>query len=265
MSARNPLLLAPPPSPRHSAGVHAEREPAPPQGDKTRYRARLARLEVLTNTTKHFAFEVLGPKPFSFTAGQFISLYVARNGAEDNRAYSIASAPAGNRFDLCLNRVPGGYFSNYLCDLAPGATIEFEGPFGFFVLRQPPRDSLFIATGTGIAPIRGLLRHLFSQDTDRDVWLLFGVRYPETILYRHEFEALAARHPNFHFLPTLSRSPAEWSGLRGHVQEHLDTLLAEHPGLDAYICGLKAMVDDVRQRLKARGFDRRQIRYEKYD
>ncbi len=265
-------LLASAPSPGESIRVAAEREPTPHQGDKTRYRARLARVETLTDTTKHFEFEVLGPKPFSFTAGQFISLYLACNGAEDNRAYSIASAPVRNRFDLCLNRVPGGHFSNYLCDLAPGAAIEFEGPFGFFVLHQPPRDSLFVATGTGIAPIRGMLRHLFAQGlpasqagTDRNVWLLFGVRYPETILYRREFEALAARHPNFHFWPTLSRPPAEWPGLRGHLQEHLDTLLAQHPGLHAYICGLKAMVDDVRQRLKARGFDRKQIRYEKYD
>lgn len=266
MPAFHPPLLASPPLPGENVGVTAEREPAPRQGDKTRYRARLVRVETLTDTTKHFEFEVLGPRPFSFTAGQFISLYLARNGAEDNRAYSIASAPrAANRFDLCLNRVPGGHFSNYLCDFAPGAGIEFEGPFGFFVLRQPARDSLFVATGTGIAPIRGMLHELFAQGTDRQVWLLFGVRYPNTILYREELEALAARHANFHFLPTLSRPPADWAGLRGHVQEHLEPLLDKHPGLDAYICGLKAMVDDVRRRLKTRGFDRKQVRYEKYD
>ena len=243
----------------------AEREPAPRQGDKTRFRAVLARVVTLTDTTKHFEFEVLGPKAFSYTAGQFISLYLQRDGAEDNRAYSIASPPAENRFDLCLNRVPGGHFSNYLCELAPGDGIEFEGPFGFFVLRQSARDSLFIATGTGIAPIRGLLQELFARGTTQKVWLLFGVRYPNTILYRREFEALAARHSNFRFLPTLSRAPADWTGLRGHVQEHLEPLLSQHPGVDVYLCGLKAMVDDVRQRLKARGFDRKEIRYEKYD
>lgn len=246
--------------------VTAEREPIPRQGDKTRYRARLARLETLTETTKHFEFEVLGPKPFTFTAGQFISLYLRRDGLEDNRPYSLASAPLDpNRFHLCLNRVPGGHFSNYLCDLAPGALIEFEGPFGFFVLRQPPRDSVFVATGTGIAPIRGMLHELFRAGCDRHIWLLFGVRYPHTLLYRQEFEELAARHPNFHFWPTLSRAPENWSGRRGHVQEHLEPLVAQRSGVDIYVCGLKAMVDDVRQRLKARGFDRKQIRYEKYD
>ncbi len=238
---------------------------APRQGDKTRYRARLARVLPLTETTKHFEFEVLGPKPFQFTAGQFVSLYVQRDGAEDNRAYSIASAPDANRFDLCLNRVPCGYFSNYLCDLAPGATIDFEGPFGFFTASPSPRDSVFVATGTGIAPIRGILQGLLSRNCEQNLWLIFGVRYANTILYRPEFEALASRHPNFRFWPTLSRPEADWSGRRGHVQEHVERLVAEHPDLQVYLCGLKAMVDDVRQRLKARGFDRRQVRYEKYD
>lgn len=238
----------------------------PRQGDRTRFRARLAQVKALTETTKHFTWEVTGPRAFTFTAGQFISLHLERNGVDDVRPYSLASAPApDNRFDLCLNRVPGGYFSNYLCDLSPGAAIEFEGPFGFFVPREPLRDSVFVATGTGIAPIRGLLQEIFRRGTDRQIWLVFGVRYPETILYRAQFEALATRQPNFHFWPTLSRAPADWRGRCGYVQTQVEPLVSERPDLDLYICGLKAMVDDLRQRLKARGLDRKQIRYEKYD
>ena len=110
-----------------------------------------------------------------------------------------------------------------------------------------------------------MLQELFARVSGAQVWLILGVRYADTILYRKQFEELAARHPNFHFWPTLSRPPADWSGRRGHVQEHVERLVAERPDLDAYVCGLKAMVDDVRQRLKTRGFDRKQIRYEKYD
>ena len=238
----------------------------PPQGERTRFRACLEQVVPLTESTKHFRFAVTGPKPFTFVAGQFVSLHLDRNGADDVRAYSLASAPANdNCFDLCLNRVPGGFFSNYLCDLAPGTEIVFEGPFGFFTPRQPLRDSVFVATGTGIAPIRGMLQEIFDRGTDRQVWLIFGVRYPETILYRQEFDDLAARHTSFHFWPTLSRGPADWPGRRGYVQEHTESLLAERPDLDVYLCGLKAMVDDLRARLKARGLDRKQTRYEKYD
>jgi ferredoxin-NADP reductase len=238
----------------------------PPLGPRTRYRARLERVVPLTESTKHFTFAVTGPGPFRFVAGQFLSLHLDHDGADDVRPYSLASAPSeDNRFDLCLNRVPGGFFSNYLCDLAAGAEIEYEGPYGFFTPRQPLRDSVFVATGTGIAPIRGMLQEIFRRGNERQIWLIFGVRYPETILYRQEFEELAARQPNFHFSPTLSRGPAGWPGRRGYVQEHTERLLAERPDLDVYICGLKAMVDDLRARLKARGLDRKQIRYEKYD
>lgn len=241
----------------------------PRQGDRTRYTARLVCVNPLTENTRHFEWDVTGPKRFVYTPGQFISLRLNHNGAEDVRAYSIASAPhRENRFELCLNRVESGFFSNYLFGLQPGDHVEFEGPFGFFIPRQPFRDSLFVATGTGIAPIRAMLQHLFSAKPPADgqqVWLVFGVRYPDTILYREEFEELAARHSNFHFRPTLSRPPAEWTGLRGHVQEHVESLIAERAHLDVYLCGLKAMVDDVRRRLKARGLDRKQIHYEKYD
>jgi ferredoxin-NADP reductase len=235
-----------------------------------RYRAVLRGARMLTGTTRHLEWEVVEGGPFDFIAGQFVSMTLSQNGSEHTRAYSIASAPRpGSRFDLCLNRVPGGVFSNYLCDLAPGATMDFTGPHGFFVVRRPvERHLVFIATGTGIAPMRGMLADLFTPgaELEREVWLLFGVRHPETILYREEFDQFATHHRRFHFVPTLSRAPADWPGERGHVQPLLRKLFSGRRDLDAYICGLKEMVDDVRRILKEEfGLDRRQIHYEKYD
>lgn len=234
------------------------------------YRAVLRGSRELTPTTRHLEWEISAGGAFQFLAGQFISMTLHQDGAEHTRAYSIASAPLPEpRFDLCLNRVPGGLFSNYLCDLQPGAEIDFTGPHGFFVVRQPlERDAVFIATGTGIAPMRGMLAEMFAPGAavDRDIWLLFGVRYPETILYREEFERLAAAQPRFHFIPTLSRPPAGWIGETGHVQPLLPKFFSSRRDFDAYICGLKAMVDDVRRILKQDfGLDRKQIHYEKYD
>jgi ferredoxin-NADP reductase len=235
-----------------------------------KYRAMLRRVRALTENTKHLEWEVTEGGRFDFLAGQFVSMTLDRDGDEHTRAYSIASAPRADAgFDICLNRVAGGLFSNYLCDLEPGAAIDFTGPHGFFVVRRPiERDLVFVATGTGIAAIRGMLEDLFvpGATVDRDIWLVFGVRLPETILYRDEFERLAAQHPRFHFLPTLSRAPENWPGERGRVQEHLRSHFAGRRDLDVYICGLKAMVDDVRRILKEEfGLDRRQIHYEKYD
>src|SRR5579862_8848040 len=123
------------------------------------FRAILRRVIPLTPSTKHFEWELLEGGPFEFYAGQFVSLEVPRNGGQEARPYSIASAPRDEKsFDLCLNRVEGGFVSNYLCDIEPGTVVGINGPHGSFVVSQPvEQDLVFIATGTGIAPIRGML------------------------------------------------------------------------------------------------------------
>jgi ferredoxin-NADP reductase len=190
-------------------------------------------------------------------------------GEEITRAYSIASPPGENgRFAFCLNRVQDGFMSNHLCELREGAEVTFQGPFGNFILRPPMRDTVFIATGTGIAPFRSMLHWLLadhSRHEGRQLWLLFGSRYEQDIYYREEFERLAEEHSNFHFLPTLSRGGAEWKGLRGYVQEHVAEIVGDRHDMHAYICGLDKMVSANRELLKSLGWDRKQILYEKYD
>jgi CDP-4-dehydro-6-deoxyglucose reductase len=164
-----------------------------------------------------------------------------------------------------LNRVHDGLFSPFLFDLQPGDTVDMKGPLGFFTWRYPVNDSILVATGTGIAPFRAMLLAYLAAGGDREITLVFGVRYEESLLYREEFEELQARHANFKFLPTLTRPDSSWRGLTGRVQTHTLEVLGDRRDVDVYICGLKAMVDDMRARLKELGLDRRHIIFEKYD
>jgi len=214
---------------------------------------------------RHFEFEVPGTAAFDFTPGQFISVHQEIEGKPITRAYSIASAPEGNRFALCLNLVEGGRVSPRLFALQAGGEIDISAPLGYFVMRAAPADSLLIATGTGIAPMRAMLPGALRQHPDKQFTLLFGTRVAESILYADEFVALERVHTNFHFWPTLSRAGAGWTGRRGHVQQHLEEALGARRDLDVYVCGLRAMVDDVRARLKDMGFDRKQLITERYD
>lgn len=141
-----------------------------------------------------------------------------------------------------------------------------QGPLGYFTPKQPFGDAVFVATGTGIAPFRAFLRSGPVRDSDVQITLLFGTRYEAGILYRDEFEELERTLSNFRFLPTLTRPSESWRGLTGRVQQHLDRILdGRTTDLTVYLCGLKAMVDDVRKLLKEKGFDRKQIVAEKYD
>lgn len=227
--------------------------------------ARLVSFREMAPEVRHFLFEAEGANKLDFIPGQFVSFTADVEGKPITRAYSLASAPSSdNHFELCLNRVQDGKLSPKIFDLAPGDTIQMTEPLGTFTLREPARDSILIATGTGITPFRSYLQATLPKGAP-NFTLLFGVRYESHLLYRDEFEALDRQHPHFRFWPTLSRPAPTWSGRSGHVQAHLSEAIAGRTDLDFYICGLKQMVDEVRAMLKDMGFDRKQIRSEKYD
>ena len=227
--------------------------------------ARLLESREIATNTKHFVFEAPDLTELSFTPGQFVSFTETIGDKEITRPYSIASAPDGNRFEICLNLVEDGLFSPLLFSMQPGDTLEMGEPLGYFVLRNPARDSVFVATGTGVTPFRSILKACLGQGATPQITLVFGVRYEHNLLYREDFEELARAHPNFHFHPTLTRPEQGWTGRTGRVQPHLLELIGDRRDLDVYICGLKLMVDDVRAKLKGLGFDRKQIIFEKYD
>ncbi len=263
------------------------------------YTARLERKTCISQSAQcyHFEFVIDELDSFPFTAGQFVStVAMDSRGKEQTRAYSIASAAHANRFDLCVNRVEGGFFSNHLAsltDLSPGGTVQVHGPHGHFILRSPFTDSIFVSTGTGIAPMRAFAQWLFPENgpdrsEGKDIWCVYGTRHESELYYRDEFEALAGRKPNFHYVATLSRADESWKGLRGYVQEHVARIVEEraarfgqtlpaqpldpampatdlHFDIRAYICGLNNMVSSMREKLAGYGWHRKQIVFERYD
>lgn len=232
-------------------------------------KARLVAWKELAPEVHQLDFEVQEVAEFQFTPGQFISVVETSHGKEKTRAYSIASPRDGKHFSLCLNRVPHGSISNMMFRLKVGDDILIHEPLGYFTLRHPGRRIVFVATGTGIAPFRSIL-HDHLPRTQPHINLLFGTRHESGLLYRDEMEQLGREYPSFRYMPTLTRPHEGWNGRVGRVQMHLDEAIALRTPedlfeTDVYVCGLKEMVDEVRAELKRRGFDRKQIIYEKYD
>ncbi len=225
--------------------------------------ARLVSATDLAPEIRHFVFEVPGVQNLEFLPGQFASLVATINGKEITRAYSLAAAPQGdNRFEICLNRVPDGLFSPYLFQLQPGDPVQLKGILGTFQWREPAMDSFLVATGTGVVPFRAMLQ---APPSGHKVTLIYGTRFPHSLLYLDEFRHRAASDPNFHFIPTVTRPSEDWSGATGRVQPLLQEAIGARRDIRIYACGLKEMVDSVRALAKEHGLDRRQIVYEKYD
>jgi len=152
-----------------------------------------------------------------------------------------------------------------LFTMEPGAEVPMQGPLGTFVLRPPVRETIMVATGTGISPFRGMLAEGLAKHPEQRFKLIFGARHGHGLVFADEFRAWEREYGNFRFVPTLTRPDADWLGHTTRVQPLVLEAVGERRDLDIYVCGLKAMVDDVRAILKARGFDRKQIISEKYD
>jgi ferredoxin-NADP reductase len=252
--------------------------PLPPS-----FEARLTQARALTPSVRELVFERLDGQPMEFVPGQWVSTLLGIGEApaepggaevEMRRSYSIASSPDGSgRFEIAVTRVQGGPGSTRLHTLEPGAVLRFIGPQGFFTRPAPACElpALMIATGTGVTPMRSMLRAAAACGRRSTVWLLLGVRQEEDILYEAEFRALAREHPFFRFEPTLSQPRGPWNGRRGYVQAHIRALWGElaargEGAPHAYICGLERMVGSVRELLrKDMGLPRQHVHSERYD
>ena len=229
--------------------------------------------QTLAPSVKAFVFERVDRRPLDFEPGQWLNLVLPVTGEGIRRAYSIASVPNGTpTFELAVTEVTGGPGSGYLCGLGPGARLGAVGPQGFFTRSaRDPNPALFVATGTGVTPLRSMMNAAVAAGSTAPMWLLLGVRHAEDLLYRAELEALASSHPDIRVLFTLSQGGPECSGRRGYVQEHIPELWAELSSLNRgqpqlYVCGLERMITAVRQLVrKQMGVPRERVHSERYD
>ncbi|HZU82294.1 MAG TPA: FAD-binding oxidoreductase [Polyangiaceae bacterium] len=260
------------------------------------FEARLVHARQLSPSVRELAFERTDALPMAFEPGQWVNVLAPAESIEGARAfetpgetavrapgggldvqlkrsYSIASPPDGSpRFELAVTRVQGGPISTWLHAVGVGAVLRFSGPQGFFTrpaAGAPP--ALMIATGTGVTPMRSMIRAAAAAGARAPVRLLLGVRHEEDVLYGDEFSRLMADDPLFVFEATLSQPRGAWSGRRGYVQAHVrdlwERLSAESAAPPhAYVCGLERMVGSVRDLLrKDMGLPRQQVHSERYD
>lgn len=219
----------------------------------------------LTPIVRHVVLRLDAPESFAFRPGQIIQFLVE---PRTLRLFSLASTPAALPLvELCVDISPGGKGSRFIEALAPGDRVTFHGPFGVFTVPSGETHPLeFIATGAGIAPIRGMLRSLFENAvvSDRSVALTFGNHTAADILYHKEWLAFAQHAPSFRYHPTLSQPSDDWTGLRGRVTDVLPSRKTEFEHRVFFLCGSPTMVDDTRRVLEQLGIPESDVHFEKF-
>ena len=205
---------------------------------------------------------------FPYIAGQ--AAYLHPQGADKRRPYSIASAPeetAQHGLIEFLVQTAGNGFSGLTPDLLrPGTPVEVEGPLGSFTFPPHPRERrfLFIAGGTGIAPLRSMLWHTLLAERDGHVALIYSVRAPEEFAYMQEFQRLEDEH-RIDFRHTVTRTAAEgWLGRQGRIDVTcLDGVIEPGETL-CFVCGPPALIGGIRPQLMELGVREEQIRIENW-
>ncbi|WP_161963986.1 ferredoxin--NADP reductase [Xanthomonas arboricola] len=238
---------------------------------------KLVDRRMIAPTVAHCQFVRDDGQPLDFQPGQFIQIHFSgADGTPTKRSYSLATIHdhalgPGEAVDIAVSFVPGGSATALFEGLQIGDQLQASGPYGRFCL--PPGDAnqryVLIATGTGVTPYRSMLPLLAEAIASRGVQvvLLQGARTPAELLYGEDFRAFADAHPQFRYVPCLSRElpDSPHADVRhGYVQQHLPEFAPDALTDIAYLCGNPDMVDTCVEALKAAGLPNAQIRREKY-
>lgn len=214
---------------------------------------RVVKVEHLAHDVIQLFLKLPEGQRLQFHAGQYLEFLLSDG---RRRAFSIANAPHDDELiELHIRHVDGGKFTDWVFNkLKERSILRIQAPLGSFVLdTDSPRPVLFLAGGTGFAPIKGQIQHAMHLGIERPMALYWGVRAQRDLYMAELPERWAAERDDFRFVPVLSEPDADWTGRSGWVHE---ALLADYPdlsGYDIYMAGPPPMIFAARDAFRAAG------------
>lgn len=192
-------------------------------------------------------------EPFRYYAGQYIE-FILKDG--QRRSYSMANPPAeNNRVELHVRHMPGGVFTDHVFGAGDTAMkvreiLRIEGPLGSFFLREDSdKPIVFLASGTGFAPVKAMIERMIATGNTRPAVLYWGGRRPAD-LYMHELaQGFQQALPGFRYVPVISNARPEdqWAGRTGFVHQAVQQDIPDLSGYQVYACGAPVMVESARR------------------
>lgn len=236
-----------------------------------KFKAKVSNITDLTYDIKELTLQLVDPDSISFKAGQYVQLEspaYEKSRQPVQRAYSISSNPNLNgMIQLIIRRVPEGICTTYVFDyLKEGDMISFTGPFGDFFIRETDADMLFIAGGSGKAPIKSMIEFLDEIRSRRRMVYFFGARSTKDLYYTELFRAYEKKLADFSYVPVLSQptEECEWKGRCGYIPPFIPEFLKDPGNTEAYLCGSPGMIDAVKKALRELGVPDSKIYYDSF-
>lgn len=236
-----------------------------------RFESTIAEIIDYTYDIKGIIFKLDPGDKIDFQAGQYVQLLTQPYGKVKqsvSRAYSIASKPEDTgQIELIIRLVPEGICSTWVhTQLKVGDRVSFTGPYGDFILQDTAADILFIAGGSGKAPIKSMLEHLKVVGTQRKMTYFFGARTTKDLYLTEEMQAFEQVFPDFHYVPVLSHAAPEenWSGKTGYIMPYFKEAIRDPKNTEAYLCGSPGMINAVTKSLIEHGIAKDKIYFDSF-
>lgn len=240
---------------------------------EARHPLRVAEVIRETDSTRTFVLEAPGggTPPFSYRAGQHLTLLVDVDGTTQRRCYSFSTSPqVAGRPAITVKRTANGVVSNYLHDrVRTGDTLLALEPTGDFALDTDPgahRHRILVAGGIGITPLVSIAEAVLHGEPTSRISLFYGNRHEGEIAFRQRLAMLEEGFPSrFRVCHALDRAPAGWRGLRGPLDgQRLLQALAGERAERYFVCGPEPMMQSVCAALESAGVPRAHIRTERF-
>ncbi len=203
--------------------------------------------------TRVFECDLSDSSPFPFISGQFAMIahpdvrLLANPNAIKWASFSISSSPEQKGLlEFCVGDGSPTGVSRKLMTLTVGEQIQVKGPFGKFLLDENAPEYVFLATGTGIAPLISMIRTLLSKNKTVPITLYFGFRFPSQYMYKEELEELQQKYPSFKCHIIASRPDEQWKFHAGHLQDVLKSFSSPHlKETKVYIWGKPVIAEEL--------------------
>ncbi|MFC1887336.1 NADH:ubiquinone reductase (Na(+)-transporting) subunit F [Candidatus Cloacimonadota bacterium] len=235
------------------------------------FRSKVTKITDMTYDIKEIRFELIEPVEIEFKAGQYVQLQSPKYGKVKqtvSRAYSISSSPDNKKFiELIIRKVPDGLCTTWVHDyLKKGDIVNFTGPFGDFFIRDTEADMIFVAGGSGKAPIKSMIEFMEKRQVKRRMGYFFGARNIKELYYTDYFKEFEKKLPAFQYYPILSQptEACDWDGRCGYVMPFFDEFIQDPANTEAYLCGSPGMIAAVVKSLKLKGLDEKNIFFDSF-
>jgi Na+-transporting NADH:ubiquinone oxidoreductase subunit F len=236
-----------------------------------RFSGRIVEKGPLTYDILHLSIECVNPKTIEFSAGQYVQVKsMPYDGKEAVlRDFSIASPPSRQTgIELMVRRTPNGVFTPWVFDhVKVGDSISFTGPFGDFKISENAETPmLFIAGGSGMAPVWSILQDMRAKKTMRPLYYFFGALTQRDLFLMERLIEMEKEFHEFRFIPALSNEPLEsnWRGERGLITDVVARHMPDCKNREAYLCGSPGMINACIKVLRNNGMPEKNIYFDKF-